>query len=316
MVTLLADAADPATASAVAQTVAYTELVIHAAVILAGVPFLVRLLARLTAGRGVGLPADGAWPDVCWGREFGGFLFVLICIAVHVGVYSAIAWAAGLLVDAPAMARDRPVLSRAYSALIMSVQWLVTCGLILTWVALGAKGRPGVLGLGLKRLGAALRTGLKTLLAAMPAVLVTLMAALYIHQFLVHKPPPEHPVLEALQQATDPWQVAAFFALAGLVIPFCEELFYRGIIQTALLRTGSATVAIVCTAVLFGAVHLSLPNGATSAPALAVLGLALGYAYYRTGSLWAPVLMHALFNLYNLTLTVGVPYLADYLLRT
>ena len=42
-------------------------------------------------------------------------------------------------------------------------------------------------------------------------------------------------------------------------------------------------------------------------------GLGLGYAYYRTRSLVAPVVMHGLFNGYNLALTIFLPYLQNLL---
>jgi membrane protease YdiL (CAAX protease family) len=189
----------------------------------------------------------------------------------------------------------------------------VTCGLLLVWILVWARGRISALGLTTERLGAALGTGLKTLLATMPGIIAALFLATFIHSLVVSTPPGEHPVLQALGKSVNPWQVVAFFALAGLVVPILEELFYRGLIQTALMRSGNAAVAISASAILFGMVHLSLPNGPTSAPAIAVLGFGLGYAYYRTRSLWAPVLMHAMFNLYNLTLTLGAPLLADYL---
>ena len=103
--------------------------------------------------------------------------------------------------------------------------------------------------------------------------------------------------------------IAALVVVSGFVLPFFEELFYRGFVMTAMLRSGSAAAAIVGSAVLFGAVHAPLW---AHLPALMVLGVGLGYAYYRTRSLWTPVLMHTLFNLYNLTISILVPWLVNY----
>ena len=47
----------------------------------------------------------------------------------------------------------------------------------------------------------------------------------------------------------------------------------------------------------FGAVHFAQPH---AIPALVVLSLLIGYAYERTGSLVAPVVIHAAFNLKTL----------------
>ena len=42
-------------------------------------------------------------------------------------------------------------------------------------------------------------------------------------------------------------------------------------------------------------------------PALFVLSLGLGWLYERTGSLWAVMLMHALFNASQITFTLLMP---------
>lgn len=50
-------------------------------------------------------------------------------------------------------------------------------------------------------------------------------------------------------------------------------------------------IAVLITSALFAVVH-----PAWSWPPIFVLSLALGFAYERTGSLWAPIAMHAVFN--------------------
>jgi membrane protease YdiL (CAAX protease family) len=55
-------------------------------------------------------------------------------------------------------------------------------------------------------------------------------------------------------------------------------------------------MAILITAVLFAAIHLSWTNFGV----LFVLGVALGYLYERTGNLWACMVLHGLFNGANL----------------
>jgi membrane protease YdiL (CAAX protease family) len=52
-------------------------------------------------------------------------------------------------------------------------------------------------------------------------------------------------------------------------------------------------VAVGAAAVLFGLMHWGTPH---HIPALIVLGLILGYAYERTGSLRVPIMIHILFN--------------------
>jgi len=283
-------------------------MLIQGAVLFAGLPMLVHLLVRLVELRGVGLPLDRAWPDACWSRVAGGFQFVVGCVLVHLACLYLVPVLVGWWIGLDALKETEPVLASIYSALLMIVQWVLTCGLILGYVVLRARGRMAALGLTSRRLPRAVWEGLKTLLAAMPAVIIALFAGAYVYLLVFHEEPAVHEVLEAVQRTDDTGMRVAFFVLAGLVIPLFEELFYRGIILTSLLRTGSAPLAIVVSAAFFGIVHLPVPH---SVPALMILGLALGYAYYRTRSLWAPVAMHAAFNVYNLALTVGAPFLVD-----
>ena len=50
--------------------------------------------------------------------------------------------------------------------------------------------------------------------------------------------------------------------------------------------------AVILTSVIFAAVHNPWP---IKLP-IFVLSLGLGYAYERTGNLWLPICMHAMFN--------------------
>jgi len=73
-----------------------------------------------------------------------------------------------------------------------------------------------------------------------------------------------------------------------------EELLLRGVIQRRLFGEwfGNHHAAIWTTAVLFSAMHFEF---AGFLPRMA-LGATLGYAYYWTSSLWVPILLHFLFN--------------------
>lgn len=85
---------------------------------------------------------------------------------------------------------------------------------------------------------------------------------------------------------------------AAVVAPFAEEVFFRGILQSAVRNmTRSPRAAILVASVVFAAVHLSQPH---AIPALLFLGVSLGTAYERTGSLLVPVIVHAAFNLRTL----------------
>lgn len=81
-----------------------------------------------------------------------------------------------------------------------------------------------------------------------------------------------------------------------------EELVFRGILQRELgVLIGSPVLGIWAAAIIFSAIHLQF---AGFLPRLA-LGLILGYLYYWTQNLWAPILMHFLNNGFQ----VGILYM-------
>jgi uncharacterized protein len=83
--------------------------------------------------------------------------------------------------------------------------------------------------------------------------------------------------------------------LTCVIAPICEEVLFRGYIFTALRNWRGTLPAALITGVLFGGVH------AGSAPALdliplAGLGFGLCLLYRYTGSLYPPIVAHALNN--------------------
>lgn len=78
-----------------------------------------------------------------------------------------------------------------------------------------------------------------------------------------------------------------------LVAPACEEIAFRGLLFTALMKRGmSGGGAVVVSAVIFAAFHLE----PTRFPLLFALGLALGEVRRRTGSTSAAIVTHMLIN--------------------
>ena len=105
-----------------------------------------------------------------------------------------------------------------------------------------------------------------------------------------------HPTITAIDAGTTaPLIVMGMWVSAVVAAPLAEELFFRGLVQNALLRAGWSTRAsIVGAAVSFGLVHMNQPH---AVPALVALGVLFGMAYRRSGRLLVPFLMHAAFNL-------------------
>lgn len=85
---------------------------------------------------------------------------------------------------------------------------------------------------------------------------------------------------------------------SGLLAPVLEELFFRGYLLHALERYGKGR-ALAASALCFGMVHLGGKGGLGYGALLlyAPLGLLLGVLTMKTGSLIAPMLVHAGYNL-------------------
>ena len=79
--------------------------------------------------------------------------------------------------------------------------------------------------------------------------------------------------------------------LVSTVVPFAEELFFRGLGVRALQFFGGMS-AVVITGLVFGFSHGIL--GAL--PPLVLFGIALGWVRLRSGSVWPGVLAHGFFN--------------------
>jgi len=94
--------------------------------------------------------------------------------------------------------------------------------------------------------------------------------------------------------------------VAVVVAPLLEEMLFRGLFQTTIrsllaesqlgkrLRNSWAVpwLSIFIASGLFATVHAYAGHW----PALFVLGICMGYAYEKSGSLFRPIFIHALFN--------------------
>ena len=84
---------------------------------------------------------------------------------------------------------------------------------------------------------------------------------------------------------------------SAMLVPVLEELFFRGYLLHAMKRFGDMRAAAV-SALCFALVHLGGKGGAGLACVMyAALGLLLAALALHTGSLLAPILVHASYNL-------------------
>ncbi|NMA24419.1 MAG: CPBP family intramembrane metalloprotease [Clostridiales bacterium] len=78
----------------------------------------------------------------------------------------------------------------------------------------------------------------------------------------------------------------------GIVGPIFEELLYRGLIFGELRKITKVRIALVIQAVPFGAMHLDVIQGSYAV----IIGILLGYVYYRSNSIIAPIIVHISIN--------------------
>jgi membrane protease YdiL (CAAX protease family) len=81
--------------------------------------------------------------------------------------------------------------------------------------------------------------------------------------------------------------------LVMVIVPICEELFFRGVLFRVLRDRLPFSAAAVSNGVLFGFAHGSL----VIVPVLAALGIAFCYVYERTGSIFPTIALHSLNNM-------------------
>jgi membrane protease YdiL (CAAX protease family) len=160
-------------------------------------------------------------------------------------------------------------------------------------------GLPWASGVSLRELGLrgfdgkTIRAGL---LGAVGMYVVAEVCALLQYRLTHQKP--EEAALSLFNSTHDSALIAVFTLLATVVAPFMEEFFFRGFLFNALLRYLPFWFAAVISGAIFGIAH----GSTTAFLPLAGSGIVLAYVYYRSGSLTASMITHAVFNIINVAL--------------
>jgi membrane protease YdiL (CAAX protease family) len=162
--------------------------------------------------------------------------------------------------------------------------------------ALGASNIPSPHGARVGLVGLRARHVLPLLLL-LPMALVASELDNVVRVFL---PPPDAPqvaqqVLEKLPTDTRLAMLETVVVVVGLV-PLVEEWFFRGVLQQGLVANAGARGGIFLTALLFAMGHGSPGVSPQSWAALVaqalLLGLLLGFARHKTGSILASIVLH------------------------
>jgi membrane protease YdiL (CAAX protease family) len=101
------------------------------------------------------------------------------------------------------------------------------------------------------------------------------------------------PVYGALARGTLPWRLVALFVIA-IYSPITEEVVFRGLLLTSLVRPIGAPAAVVASSAIFAMVHAA--SGLTSVLNAFAFGIVMSILFLRSRSLTAPIAAHIATN--------------------
>lgn len=175
---------------------------------------------------------------------------------------------------------------------LLAAQALLGGAFLVVSIRIALRTGGGSLGAALHRLGL-LRFRAKDLLWVPLALLLYYMAAGVFAQLVVE--PDQEDIAGELGVGDENILVAAAaVALICVLAPISEELFFRGLVFAGLRNRFGPWPAALLGGLAFGAIHA--PTGITTVIPLAALGVVFCWLYERTGSLWPPVIAHAINN--------------------
>ena len=99
-------------------------------------------------------------------------------------------------------------------------------------------------------------------------------------------------VVKAFTETDDTVTLSVLVVMAVIVAPLTEEIMFRGYFYPVAKRFIGRTEAIIFSSLVFAVIH----NNAMALLPLCVLAILLALAYEFTGSIWAPIGIHTLFN--------------------
>jgi membrane protease YdiL (CAAX protease family) len=110
------------------------------------------------------------------------------------------------------------------------------------------------------------------------------------------QPSGEQTVAEDLGADKSTFALIVAGILVIVIAPIAEEFFFRGFFYRALRTRFRVLTAALIDGVVFGAIHFTGSDTLSILPILGILGFVFCLVYERTGSLFAPIALHAVNN--------------------
>lgn len=121
-----------------------------------------------------------------------------------------------------------------------------------------------------------------------------------IEEWMIEKEKIANSLIDSLINTASIWGMILNLLTIAIVPAIAEELIFRGVLQKILGRLfRSVHMGIWFTAIFFSAVHFQFFG---FLPRL-ILGLAFGYLYFWSGTLWLPILAHFINNAFPVILS-------------
>lgn len=189
------------------------------------------------------------------------------------------------------LARGRPDARIRSYVEAMAVLWFLTAALAAGWLLAGR----GAATLGLT-LGSGRAVGMVWALAAgaLGGAVLQLVSVVRDPAFRERIRPQLESVRHLLPHDR---REGRWFTALGITAGICEEVLYRGFLIAYLAAFMNVWAAAVVGGVLFGVAHLY--QGVGGVVKTGVLGVGLGLATVATGSILAPVVIHAVIDVVN-----------------
>lgn len=201
----------------------------------------------------------------------------------------------GLAVSERVLAGKSEEIAILWKNVIQSVAVLVTIFLMIFIIRRSfARGLKGF-GFNFRKLPKDIPMACLNLLGAWPIVAFMLISTDIAGKFFVG---PDfdiepHQELQVLKNYSHSFVVWVIFFNAAVVTSIFEEMLFRGFFQTAIRSiVAGPWTAIIASSLFFMVAHANAKHW----PALFVLGVCMGYAYEKSGSMFRSIIIHSIFN--------------------